>query len=259
MRIYHQQEAVSRQVLLIIKVSAQKGIRYDGSFEAAERRQYSDGIRQDVPKGTTLGGRARSSGTGSCSWQMKPQGEIQIESITHTIYFALDALLISYLEILSDLERDILERDILALPCHDGGVSLLNPCTLSCQCAASARIRCPLVQQMLHQHHSMEGIRAATRQRKREAIAASRAHSVEHENRLGNCSPSLKRTVELDAERGASSWITCRPLCQHGFTLNNGAFLDALCLQYDWTRSATLHRMCVARTNFDAVHAIKST
>ena len=43
-----------------------------------------------------------------------------------------------------------------------------------------------------------------------------------------------KLPVRLAKETGASSWLTARPLHEHGFALHKGAFRDAIALRYGW-------------------------
>ena len=47
----------------------------------------------------------------------------------------------------------------------------------------------------------------------------------------------LQRAAELGSEKGAHSWVTALPITTHGFAMHKGAFRDALCLRYNWTRS----------------------
>ena len=42
-----------------------------------------------------------------------------------------------------------------------------------------------------------------------------------------------KRAIEQNRENGASSWLSVLPLRDHGFTLNNEEFRDALALRYN--------------------------
>ena len=42
---------------------------------------------------------------------------------------------------------------------------------------------------------------------------------------------SLKRSVELASEKGASSWLTTLPIADFGFKLHKGAFHDALAFE----------------------------
>ena len=47
-------------------------------------------------------------------------------------------------------------------------------------------------------------------------------------------SPTMKRAMELNKEKGAGSWLTVLPLQQHGYCLNKQEFRDAICLRYGW-------------------------
>ncbi len=45
---------------------------------------------------------------------------------------------------------------------------------------------------------------------------------------------SLKRSMTLAQEKGASTWLTSLPIEEYGFALHKGAFRDALALRYSW-------------------------
>lgn len=45
---------------------------------------------------------------------------------------------------------------------------------------------------------------------------------------------SLKRSMALAQEKGASTWLTSLPIMEYGFALHKGAFRDALALRYSW-------------------------
>ncbi|XP_065181984.1 uncharacterized protein LOC135812597 [Sycon ciliatum] len=61
--------------------------------------------------------------------------------------------------------------------------------------------------------------------------------------------------MDLAAEKGASNWLTCRPLKQHGFSLHKGAFRDAVCLRYGWT-PPHLPQSCACGAAFTVPHAL---
>ena len=42
---------------------------------------------------------------------------------------------------------------------------------------------------------------------------------------------NMKRCLILAQEKGASSWLTVKPLREHGFALHKSAFHDALALR----------------------------
>ena len=66
---------------------------------------------------------------------------------------------------------------------------------------------------------------------------------------------SLKRCVQLAQEKGASSWLTVRPLQEHGFRLHKSAFHDALCLRYGWPLKH-LPDQCVCGHDLTVDHAM---
>ena len=65
----------------------------------------------------------------------------------------------------------------------------------------------------------------------------------------------LHRIVSLSSENGASSWLLVLPIEEHGFTLHEGAFRDALCLCYGWL-SSSLHAKRVCGHGFTVDHAM---
>ena len=49
---------------------------------------------------------------------------------------------------------------------------------------------------------------------------------------LDGASNTLKTSIELASEKGASNWLTVLPLQEHSFTLHKIAFHDAVVLRY---------------------------
>ena len=72
---------------------------------------------------------------------------------------------------------------------------------------------------------------------------------------MNHAERDLQRCVELAAEKGASNWLTCRPLRQYGFVLHKGAFRDAVCIRYGWTPER-LPQSCVCGRSFSVAHAL---
>ena len=54
---------------------------------------------------------------------------------------------------------------------------------------------------------------------------------------------------------GASSWLSARPLQEHGFALHKGAFRDAIALRYGW-EPTNLPSHCACGEPFDSCHAL---
>ena len=65
---------------------------------------------------------------------------------------------------------------------------------------------------------------------------------------------NLKHCLEAASERGASSWLTCLPIKEHGFALQKGAFRDAICLSYGWT-PPHLPTTCICGSEFTIDHS----
>ena len=61
--------------------------------------------------------------------------------------------------------------------------------------------------------------------------------------------------MTLAQEKGASSWLTVRPLQQLGFALHKSAFYDAICLRYGW-QLQHLADQCICGHDFTADHAM---
>ena len=72
---------------------------------------------------------------------------------------------------------------------------------------------------------------------------------------IDKLTPNLQRSTELSSEKGASTWLTTLPLSDHGFTLQKGAFRDAMCLRYGWLPQQPPSR-CVCDQKFLLEHAL---
>ena len=66
---------------------------------------------------------------------------------------------------------------------------------------------------------------------------------------------SLLCCLEVASEKGASSWLTAKPIKEHGFVLHKGAFIDAIHLRYGLT-PPRLPPNCVYGSNFIVEHAL---
>ena len=70
-----------------------------------------------------------------------------------------------------------------------------------------------------------------------------------------SCPPVMFRVLELAAEKGASSWLTCCPLRRYGVVLNKQAFRDSLHLRYGWIPSG-LPSTCTCGASFTPAHTL---
>ena len=64
-----------------------------------------------------------------------------------------------------------------------------------------------------------------------------------------------QRCVKLACEKGASSWLSVKPLAEHGFTLNKGEFRDAIALRYNKVIS-DIPSTCPCGAPFNINHAL---
>ena len=117
------------------------------------------------------------------------------------------------------------DRALLALPCRHGGLGVVNPTELSSQYELSCRITESLQhnikQQVVELGDALHDVYAAKKQVQTAARNTIRAHALVLHSSL---TPEKRRIVDLAAEKGASSWLTCRPLKRHGFALSKAEF-----------------------------------
>ena len=153
-------------------------------------------------------------------------------------------------------------RELFALPSTFGGLGIVNPTELPTnELEMSKNISMPLIALIINQHqpdsvpsltesrHSQKIIMAAQRKAKRDR---TRSKCVTLRDRL---SPSLQYAMALSQERGASTWLSARPVEEHGFALHKSAFRDCVALRYGW-EPAQLPSRCVCGEDFNTSHAL---
>ena len=124
-----------------------------------------------------------------------------------------------------------LERDLLALPTRIGGMGIINPirmCTF--EFSASNKLTKPLQSLLLSQAGtSSNDIQGEQFSIKKEIFCLKfSATSSNKASLLEGASSSLKKSIELASEKGASNWLTVLPLQEHNFILHKTAFHDAV-------------------------------
>ena len=67
--------------------------------------------------------------------------------------------------------------------------------------------------------------------------------------------PPLRSAVDQAKDDGASSWLSARPIQEHGFALHKGAFRDAIALRYGWELLG-LPSHCACGESFNSCHAL---
>ena len=121
------------------------------------------------------------------------------------------------------------DRRLLALPARLGGlgVSMLSS-TSDDNFVASMSVTAPL-RQLIHHQDDQYSYETSSDQMsaKADIQRRRREQAITNANHLRNeLTPTLQRAMDLARERGSSSWLTARPLEEHGFSLHKGAFVE---------------------------------
>ena len=118
-------------------------------------------------------------------------------------------------------------RNLFALPARLGGLGIINPATLSSkEFPASVAISAPLrdlikSQQAGYPWETLDAQLNAKNETRKLRQVVSKASAA---NIYSSLSASLKYSIDLAQEKGASTWLTALPLEEFGFSLHKGAF-----------------------------------
>ena len=148
-------------------------------------------------------------------------------------------------------------RTLLSLPVRLGGLSLTDPMTVAdTEYEASVRLTAPLAD-LIVLHEKTLGESCHQQRLIKKEISYEKRKQAEQaaEKTLAQLPVNQRRKVALAQEKGASSWLTVRPLREHGFDLSKSAFHDAICLRYGWPLHH-LRDVCVCGQAFTADHAM---
>ena len=136
---------------------------------------------------------------------------------------------------LSGRPVSLVERELLALPCRHGGMGLTKPTSLGSQYLSSGRVSAPISSRIAQQIGALGDSLVEVRAIKRKVASDGRNGSKAEATILAaSLEPEMQHVISLASEKGSSSWLTCRPLARHGFSLSKGEFRDAICLRYNW-------------------------
>lgn len=169
-----------------------------------------------------------------------------------------NALRTYLLPALTGREISDIDRDVLALPARFGGLGITNPpkAVQSVSEAAALSIA-PLVQLILQpsstsvqEAFAQQRHASTTAQRQKRACLQSEVIALE-----AQLPSRMQKALTAAKEKGASSWLTCLPLTEYGFTLSKSEFRDAIHLRYGWT-PARLPTHCVCGDTFSVDHAL---
>ena len=127
-----------------------------------------------------------------------------------------------------------IERDLLVLPVHLGGLGLHDPSSLSSETFQSLEhitepLAALIISQDLEKTPDFDTISTIKKEIKKGnwQLQDEKAQTV-----YDHLTPELKRCVHLSKKKGSSSWLSVLPLEEHGFYLHKGKFRDALFLPY---------------------------
>ena len=149
-------------------------------------------------------------------------------------------------------------RDLLALPARLGGMALTDPTSAAdVEFSASSRISKPLKDAIIQQSFEYPGdVVYEQVEAKHEVQRLKREQSAQAAASLKQSLPvSLKRSMDLAQEKGASTWLTSLPIQEFGFALHKRAFQDALALRYNW-QPLRVPSTCACGTKFSIEHAL---
>ena len=150
------------------------------------------------------------------------------------------------------------ERDLLALPARLGGIALVNPTqTTDTEFLSSTKITAALKEAIIQQdfQYTSEVVKSQL-EAKTDVHKLRREQARQASEHLKVRLPhSLKWSMDLAQEKGASSWLTALPIEEFGFALHKGAFHDALALRYNWQPLHT-PSTCGCGAKFSVEHAL---
>ena len=72
---------------------------------------------------------------------------------------------------------------------------------------------------------------------------------------LADAPESLKRSIKIASEKGASSWVTATPSFDHQTVLHKGYFVDAIYIRYGWELH-DLPATCACGVSFSVQHSL---
>ena len=152
------------------------------------------------------------------------------------------------------------ERKLFSLLAKHGGLGIANPCIQSDrQFSNSEKLTMPLLALVMAQERTLDATGMAYTQKK---IRKSQLKEKEESYRkslevIKETAPrELKIAIEHACEKGASSWVTARPLHSPWTVLNKGQFRDAIYLRYGW-EPLGLPEKCRCGAQFNVTHAMQ--
>jgi hypothetical protein len=130
--------------------------------------------------------------------------------------------------------RDVsdLERRLFSLPARHGGLGISNPCEqCPTQLENSQNLAAPLTSLVLKQEQFFDPTEMLSEQKaikKKQKKTADEYYKKVIAEIAQKASPNLKRAITLARGKGASSWVTAKPLYSHETILHKSDFRDAM-------------------------------
>lgn len=183
-----------------------------------------------------------------------------VPSLAEALQPLEDAIRQKFIPSLLGREVNDLERELFSMPARYAGLSICNP-TKQCdrQFANSEELTAPLLALLVIQERNLDPTALGkTQDAIRQAQKFKREDELKKqlEDIRSKVSPSLQLAIKLATEKGASSWVTARPMHDHSTVLHKGEFRDAVYLRYGW-EPLNLPETCGCGKPFNAVHAME--
>ena len=162
-----------------------------------------------------------------------------VEGISELMQPLEDVIRRKFIPALLGREVNDLERELFSLPARYGGLGIGNPCVQSArQYTNSEELTTPLVALIQGQKHTFDAKKIGKAQKKIRKSQMLQA-TIGFEKSLAaikeKAPRELKIAIEQACVKGASSWVTARPLHSHPWTvLHKSQFRDAIYLRYSW-------------------------
>lgn len=154
-------------------------------------------------------------------------------------------------------------RSVMSLPCRLGGLGICNPVRRAAAEHSLSQRVCRSVVDMIRAQRESSGatdnLEEALARQKNTIAEVKKEQRVRLQSSAGDICADLpaplQRAVRLAQEPGASTWLSARPVQEHGFALHKGAFRDAMALRYGW-EPKTLPSHCACGDHFTVSHAL---
>ena len=145
------------------------------------------------------------------------------------------------------------DRDLIALPVRLGGMGIPNPCRdAQHEFANSILLTKNLADAIKNQAGTASDNTASRAQ-------VSKANAIRQANRCEEIVKTLpesqNKQLQLNQQKGASSWLTALPIEEHGFHLSKRQFWDAIRLRYGWPLT-NIPASCGCGKTFNVAHAL---